>query len=455
MTRPAYDVAVVGAGVVGTAVARELALCAARVVLLEANSDVGAGTSKANTAILHTGFDATPGTLEARLVARGQRLLAGYCAAAGIAVEHTGALLVAWTEDQVAALPGIVAKAARNGYSRLSPVPAAELYQREPHLGPGALAGLAVAGEGLVDPWSPPIAFARDALRAGAEVRLGAPVHARSGGDPQLLSTPAGPVAARWVVNAAGLAADRVDAMFGYRRFTVTPRRGQLLVFDKLARRLLSAVLLPVPTARTKGVLVAPTVFGNVLVGPTAEDLADRTDTATTAEGIASLLAAAGRILPALRAEGVTAAYAGLRAATEHADYQLDVDPAQRYAAAGGIRSTGLTAALAIAEELRDRLADAGLALGPRRELAPTAMPPLGERQRRPYLDRARIRADPDYGRIACHCERVTWGEVRDALSAPLPARDPDGLRRRTRALTGRCQGFSCSAALLARLAKS
>lgn len=454
MNRP-YEVLVVGAGVVGAAVARELAGRGLRVGLVDRAADVGEGTSKANTAILHTGFDATPGTLESRLVRRGYELLSRYAADAGIAVEVVGALLVAWDAEQLAALDGLAAKAERNGYRHTGRVDAPGLYAREPHLGPGALGALEVPGEGIVDPWSTPLAFATEALAHGADLLLGTDVTAVAPGDrqrPHRLVTSRGELVAEWVVNAAGLASDELDRRFGHDDFTVTPRRGELLVYDKLARPLVNHVLLPVPTRLGKGVLVAPTVFGNVLLGPTAEDLPDKSASESTAEGIAGLLEKGARILPELLNEEVTAVYAGLRAATEHADYQLRAHPGERYVCVGGIRSTGLTASMAIAEHVAELLADAGLRLPPRRDDPPPRMPPLGEAAERPYLRAELVERDPAYGRIVCHCERVTLGEIRDAARAPLPARSLDGLRRRTRALNGRCQGFYCGAEVSALL---
>src|SRR6185437_9116912 len=209
--------------------------------------------------------------------------------------------------------------------------------------------------------------------------------------------------------------------------------------------------ILPVPTQRTKGVLVAPTVFGNVLVGPTAQDVADRSDVATSAAGLAALAAAGRQILPPLEHEEVTATYAGLRAATEHRDYQVSVHG--RYARVAGIRSTGLTASLGIAEHVAGLLAEAGLELLPRADgwrRVPPRMPYLGEALPRPYRDADRIATDPSYGQIACHCERVTKGEIRDALASDLPPAGLDGLRRRTRAMNGRCQAFFCGAAISA-----
>ncbi len=454
-----WDVAVIGGGVVGTAIARELAGYQLRCVLLEADGDVGAGTSKANTAILHTGFDATPGTLESRLVARGSALLREYAERAGIAVEPTGALLVAWSGEQAGSLDAIAAKSKANGYTRIRSVPVSEVYQREPHLGPGAAGGLWVPDEWVIDPWSVPLAYATEAVRAGVDLRLGTRVTGVSAlpdGFELALGRGTDPVRCRFAVNAAGLASDEVDRMFGGGGFTIRPRKGELIVYDKLARSLLSSVILPVPTARTKGVVVAPTVFGNVLLGPTAEDVPDRADRSTSAAGLAVLLAAGRRILPGLEQEEVTATYAGLRAATEHSDYQLGAFG--RYVRVAGIRSTGLTASLGIAEHVAGLLGEAGLPLKPRAGAdrgdgvgeAPPLMPYLGEAGTRPHQDAARIAADPAYGEIACHCELVTRGEIRDALASDIPPGSLDGLRRRTRAMNGRCQAFYCGATVSA-----
>jgi len=443
------DVAIVGAGVVGSAIARELSQFNLRVTLLEAGPDVGAGTSKANTALLHTGFDAKPGTLEARLVARGFELLSEYAPRVGIPVEHAGALLVAWDDEQRAEFPGIVARARSNGYREIAEVEADELYRREPHLGPGAHGALEVPTEGLVCPFTTPLAFATEAVLAGCVLRRSTPVTAitRSEGGGFRLATPAGPMTTRYLVNAAGLHSDEIDRMLGHERFTVTPRRGELIVFDKLARPLVEHIVLAVPTKITKGVLIAPTVFGNVMLGPTAQDVERKDDTESTAEGLAYLRGEGARIMPELLEHEVTAVYAGLRAATEHVDYQLSVHADEGYTCVGGIRSTGLSASMGIAEHVREQLEATGLRLEPSGgPPVKFTMPNIGERFERPYQRGELIEADREYGRIVCFCERVTRGEIRDALDAPVAAVDLDGLRRRTRAHMGRCQGFFCGA---------
>ncbi|WP_409234524.1 FAD-dependent oxidoreductase [Streptomyces sp. PA5.6] len=443
-----YDVTVIGAGVVGTAVARELARHPGlRIALVEAADDVGEGTSKANTAILHTGFDTVPGSLESRLVREGQAMLAAYAAESGIPVEPVGALLVAWDDEQLAALPQLLAKAERNGCHAARLLGPAEVRAREPHLGPGALGALDVPGESIICPWSTTLAYATQAVRAGVDLLLNCRVgRVSSSGDAHLLTTSRGTLRTRYLINAAGLHADTVDQLLGHDAFTVTPRRGQLIVYDKLARDLVRHILLPVPTALGKGVLVAPTVYGNVLLGPTAEELDDKSATGTTAEGIAALREKGHRILPELLDEEVTAVYAGLRAATDQDDYRISAHKEQRYVTVGGIRSTGLTASMAIAAHVTELLAGTGLDLSEPRDVEPVRMPNLGEAFPRPYRRADLIAADPAYGEIICHCERVTRGEIRDALAATIPPGSPDGLRRRTRARNGRCQGFYCGA---------
>jgi glycerol-3-phosphate dehydrogenase len=450
------DVAVIGAGVVGTAIARQLARYRLRAVVLERANDVGTGTSKANTAIVHTGFDTQPGSLESSLVRRGHGLLTSYARAASIALEETGAVLVAWNAEQAARLDDVLAKARANGYERAARMDLAELARREPHLAQGATGAVAIPDESIICPWSTSIAFATEAVGAGVELRLGVDVTAVGrDGDGWLLQTSDGPVRTDWVVNAAGLGADLLNGRFGHDEFTIAPRRGQLIVFDKLARGLVSCIVLPVPTERTKGVLVAPTVYGNVLLGPTAEDIEDRGDTVTTGPGLEGLLDAGRRILPELVEEEVSATYAGIRAATEHRDYQITIHEEEHYACVGGIRSTGLTASLAIAEYVVEHMGGGGLSLvEAEHEPEIPHMPKLGERATRAFEDDRLVTADPAYRHIVCFCERVTAGEVRDALATAVPATDLGGLRRRTRATNGRCQGFFCGAAIAARLAE-
>ena len=207
-------------------------------------------------------------------------------------------------------------------------------------------------------------------------------------------------------------------------------------------------------SAVTKGVLISPTVYGNVMLGPTAEDLPDKAETGTSEKGLKYLWEKGEAILPALMREEVTALYAGLRAATEHSDYQIRLHKDQRYLCVGGIRSTGVSGSIGIAEYVVELLAEAGLPLTPKAEFKPVRMPYIGEAEIRPYQSAGMIAANPAYGQIVCHCERVTLGEILDAAHAVIPARTVDGLRRRTRVLQGRCQGFNCHAEVVSLLSR-
>ncbi len=443
-----YDVAIIGAGVVGCAIARQLSRYNLQCVLVDSEPDLGMGTSKASTAIWHTGFDAKPGTLEARLLTRSYHLLEDYVPQAGIAHERSGAVLVAWNEDQFNALPGLLAKAHENGVRDVHLLSVEQVYELEPRLNAGALGGLMVPGESIICTYGLPLAMATEAAANGVALRFGFPVKSVTAGEgaTHVLSGPAGSLACRFAINAAGLYSDEIDRLYGYTRFTVTPRRGELIVFDKFARPLVNHVLLPIPTGKTKGVLISPTVYGNVMLGPTAEDLKDKTQKGTSNEGLDFLWKKGEAILTPLMKEEVTATYAGLRAATEHSDYQIFPSAEQRYICVGGIRSTGISASLGIAEYVQGLLEEMGVALQPKADYQNVHLPPLGEAQARPYRSESAIAANPDYGRIVCHCERVTAGEIKDALNSAVPATTLDGLRRRTRCMQGRCQGFHCHA---------
>ena len=430
-----FDVAVIGAGVTGVATARRLALGGRRVVLLEKVADILSGASKANSALLHTGFDAPEGSLELRCMQQGYAEYMALHEAMNLPVLKTGAMVVAWTETQEAALSDILAVAHRNGVTDARLVAKAEIRAQEPQLSPQVRAGVLVPGEYVIDPWSPFHGYAQDILAAGASIRCRAEV---TGGqfDGQFwqIETTVGPFRATSVVNCAGLFGDRIDALFlGRSNFTIKPRKGQFIVFDKAAAKLLSTIILPVPDARTKGVVLTPTIFGNLLVGPTAEETEDRNRATVTRPELKMLLQRASEILPALRDMPVTATYAGLRPATEFKEYRIHHDPTLNWVTVGGIRSTGLTASLGIATYVAELLG-IGPALSP---AAFTQMPNLAEHLPRDWQF-------PGYGEIVCHCEMVTRREIEAALTNPFPPGDLGGLKRRTRCAMGRCQGFNC-----------
>ncbi|MCC6470157.1 MAG: FAD-dependent oxidoreductase [Alphaproteobacteria bacterium] len=442
-----YDVAVVGAGVVGCAVAREFSRYRLRTILIEARSDLGDGASKGNSAILSTGSDTPFGTLENRLVTRGHQRYRAEAPAMGLPILSVGSLTVAWNEAQAASLAEMHRATVAAGYRSAELVDRDAIYRRVPSLAPGALAAMWEPEEAIVDPFSTPYAYALDAVTNGVEFRSSSAVSSALREEAGwTLSTATGAVACGLVVNCGGLWGDKVDALAGLADFAIRPRRGEFMVFDKSARPLLDVILKPVPSPTYRGVLMAPTAFGNVLLGPTAEDIDDPDDWRVTRDGLAKLDAAARAMMPALLDHDVTAIYCGVRPATERPEYRIAAHRDRRWITVGGIRSTGLSGALGIAEHVAALAFDGMLRAERKAELAPVRVPSLLEGGERPWRDAARVARDPAYGEMVCHCEGVSMGEIRDALASPLAPRTLKALKRRTRAMFGRCQGFFCGA---------
>lgn len=439
-SRTSFDVAVIGAGVVGCALARAFTLAGARVVVLEKAVEVLDGASKANSAILHTGFDAPEGSLELACIREGYALYNDVRERLGLPLVRAGAMVLAWSEEEVAGLPALMDQAIANGVTDIHPVNGSEARALEPELSSRVLAGFRVPGEHLVDPWSAAHGYLLQALANGAVLMRQAEVltgrHVRGEWH---LATTAGSVTAGLVINAAGLWGDEVDRrVTGESWFTIKPRKGQFVVYDKTAAALVGHILLPVPTKITKGIVVCRTAFGNLLVGPTAEEQDDRDHATVDRATLQALMQRGNAILPALEGHEVTAVYAGLRPATEEKHYRVCDDLAPGYICVGGIRSTGLSAALGIAAHVV-RLAG--------RYDTPLA-DPVWPKMPNISVEGTRDWQCPGNGGILCHCEFVTRREVEAALSGPMPAGSLAGLKRRTRVTMGRCQGFYCSAEL-------
>ena len=438
-----FDVVVVGAGVVGCAMARRFTLEGARVAVIEKAPDILDGASKANSAILHTGFDAPIGSLELKCLRDGYREYQDIRGSLGLMQEISGAHVVAWTPDEMATLERIRKQAHENGISDVQIIDAQTLHDREPNLNKNALGAVEVPGESIIDPWSAPYVYLRQALDNGARVFLSCEV---TGGefDGQIwrIATSSGAVRAHTVINCAGLYGDALDrSLLGEAGFQITPRKGQFVVFDKAAAGLISSIILPVPTERTKGVVVFRTVFGNLVVGPTAEDQVSRTDASTDEASLKSLIAEGIAKVPALAEMPVTAVYAGLRPASENKDYRIDATPGKNWITVVGIRSTGLSGALGIARYVFGLYGEMGQSHTKVAEPHTPQAKVLAENSRRDWQQ-------DGHGEIVCHCELVTRREIDAALSGPLAARSMAGLKRQTRATMGRCQGFYCSARL-------
>ncbi|AXV17638.1 FAD/NAD(P)-binding oxidoreductase (plasmid) [Neorhizobium sp. SOG26] len=432
-----FDVAVIGAGVVGCALARRFALAGARVAVIEKAVDILDGASKGNSAILHTGFDAPVGSLEQSCVAAGYAEYLEIHGKLGLPLIKSGALVVAWSEEEEALLPTLMEQAHQNGVADVEALDETAMRSAEPGLGKGARVAFRVPREYLIDPWSAPYAYLLQAIENGAEILRGAEVTAgRRSDNGWVLETSRGTVDAGLVINAAGLWGDLLDEkLIGRRDFHIKPRKGQFVVYDKPAAKLASHILLPVPNKITKGVVVCRTAFGNLLVGPTAEDQDDREHAVLVTETLEALKKRGEEILPALKDQQVTAIYAGLRPATEFKDYRITAHD-RTYITVGGIRSTGLSAALGIAQHVL-KLAELNLA-APADPVWPT-VPNISEFSPRDWQTEG-------HGGIVCHCELATKREIQKALDGPLPTKSLAGLKRRTRVTMGRCQGFFCSA---------
>lgn len=438
-SRKPYQIAVIGGGVVGCAVLRAFALAGARAILLERGPDILCGASKGNSALLHTGYDAPADSLELACVRAGYDEYLAVRERLNLPLIETSAMMIAWTEAERARLPELLARAEANGVAGVVALEAEEVRRRVPMIASGVKSAILIPGEHVIDPWSAPLAYALQAIANGAALERNCEV---VGGafENELwrLRTSRGMVSAEVVVNCAGLFGDIVDAIARPPPFRIAPRKGQFVVFDKSAAALVDTVILPVPSESTKGVLIAPTAFGNVLVGPTAEDQDDREKAAVDTATLKMLVARAAEIIPRLAGHPITAIYGGLRPATQFKDYQIEVLPDRQWITVAGIRSTGLTGALGIGALVR-RLYEKSFA-GLKDIANPlwTPVPNLAETRPRPYQQGGS-------GEIVCHCEWVTLGEIEAAFEGPLPATSFGGLKRRTRCMMGRCQGFYCS----------
>jgi glycerol-3-phosphate dehydrogenase len=370
----------------------------------------------------------------------------------GLPIRKVGAIVLAWTEEQEATLNNDLADARENGFAA-NTLDQAEIYRRWPQFGPGIRCGLWLPDEAIVDPFSTPHAYALDALKNGVEIRRSWRVQrVQQAADGWRLYSVAEHVDARCVVNAGGIRGDAVDALAGYSDFAIRPRRGQYMILDKSARAIHDVIAMPAPTPSTRGILITPTIFGNVLVGPTAEDVTDCDDRRVTEDGLRQLRQAIATMAPALADQPVNTIFAGMRPATQFREYQIIPRLAQRWVTVGGIRSTGLSASLGIAEHVASLLIPALFDVPRKSGTQPITVPDLSETSQRPWQDAARVQCDPAYAEMVCHCERITMGEIRDALASPLAPNTLNGLKRRTRAMFGRCQGFYCGARVQALL---
>ncbi|MGN0940757.1 MAG: NAD(P)/FAD-dependent oxidoreductase [Selenomonadaceae bacterium] len=441
------DVVVIGGGITGTAVLAALARYDLECVLVEREPDISMGTTKANSAVLHAGFDAPTGSMKAKMNARGNEMYHELADEFGLDIKWTGSYVCASDDEGVKTLEELKARGEANGVKGLEIIAGDKVREKEPNLSKDIKAALWAPTAGICWPFGMAIAFAENAIANGAEVvrECEATGIRVEDGKVTAVETTQGDIETRFVVDAAGVYADTVAAMAGDKSFTINPRKGEYILFDKTAKdSLVSSVVFPVPTKTSKGILVCATTHGNVFIGPNAQDDCGREDVSVTPAGMDEIIAGAKRLVPNIPMGASITEFAGLRAVSSTGDFILgESDAADGLLLAAGIQSPGLTSAPAIAEYLTDII-----------------VKKTGAKERTDYVKghkaapvfreasdeekAALIAKDARYGRVICRCETITEGEIIEAIHGLCGATTVDGVKRRTRAGMGRCQGGFC-----------
>lgn len=450
------DMVIIGAGVVGTAAAMMLSRYQGSIVVIEREEDVCCGTSKANSAIIHAGFDAELGTLKARFNVEGNAMMDELAEKLDFPFRRCGALVVRTRQEDPGKLRELYQRGLENGVPDLELIDRKRLSEMEEHLSDEVEEALWAPTSGIVCPFNMTIAFAENAADNGATFRFNTEVLDIIKTDRgYLVKTSGGDVETRAVVNCAGVYADVFHNMVSRKKLHITPRRGQYCLMDKNAGQYVAHTVFQLPSKMGKGVLVTPTVHGNLLVGPTAENVSDKEAVNTTAEGLGNLTATASRSVKDIPFRQVITSFAGLRAHEDGGDFIIgEAADAPCFFDAAGIESPGLSSAPAIAGALADEISRK-LKLEKKRNpveerkgiIRPNELS-LKERQEL-------IRKNPAYGHIVCRCEYVTEGEIQDAVKRTLGARSLDGIKRRTRAGMGRCQAGFCTPKTMTILAEN
>ena len=441
-----YDVVIIGAGVSGSASARELSRYKLNVCVVEKEEDVCCGTSKANSAIVHAGFDAEAGSLMAKLNVEGSQMMEGLSKDLPFHYKNNGSLVVCLHEEEKPNLQDLYDRGVKNGVKDLRIIDREELVALEPNISDEAVAALYAPTGGIVCPFGMNIAFAENAATNGVEFKFDTEVTGLEKKDGSwVIKTSQGDIETKYVVNAAGVYADKFHNMVSGKKLHITPRRGDYCLLDRSTEGFVTHTIFQLPSKFGKGVLVTPTVHGNTLIGPTAIDIENKEGTNTTQEGIDELINKAGTTVKGLPIRQVITSFAGLRAHEDgHEFYIGELEDAKGFIDCAGIESPGLSSAPAIGKMVAEIVKDLTNAeenpnfVGTRKGILD---PKTLSNEERAEL----IKKDPAYGNIICRCEMITEGEIIDAIKRPLGAKSLDGVKRRTRAGMGRCQSGFCS----------
>lgn len=449
-----YDVAIIGAGVTGAMAARALSRYNLKICILEKESDVALGATRANSAIVHAGFDAKEGSLKARFNVEGSRMMEKVAAELGVPYKRNGSLVLGFNEADREALEVLLERGVKNGVEGLQILEKEALLALEPNISKEAVCALYAPTGAITCPYQLAMAAVGNAMDNGAELKLDFAVSAiEKTADGFLVKAGDETVKAAYVINAAGCYADAVAQMAGDTDFSIHPRRGEYLLLDKAAGGLVKSTVFKAPSKMGKGILVSPTVDGNLLLGPTAVDMKDKDDTSVKAEGIEKVRAEAAGMAEGIPFGKVITSFCGLRAVGSEGDFIIRFGESGVLHAAG-IESPGLSASPAIAEYLVALLKEKGLHPEEKKNYNPNRKSAHAFREMTIEEKNEVIKRDSAYGKIICRCEGVTEGEILEALRQNPKARDLDGVKRRTRAQMGRCQGGFCMPQILELIAK-
>ncbi|WP_091351025.1 NAD(P)/FAD-dependent oxidoreductase [Anaerobranca gottschalkii] len=451
-----YDVTIIGAGIVGTAIARELSRYELKVVLVEKESDIANGTTKANSAIVHAGYDAVPGTLKAKTNVLGNSMYPKLCQELEVPFKQIGSFVVAFNEEEVKVLERLKKQGEENGVPNLEILPKEKVLEMEPNLSDQIIAALYAPTGGIVGPFELAIALAENAVENGVEVILNSPVskidkteegYKIQAGE-RVLNT-------KYVINCAGLYADKVNNLINEEYFKIQPNRGEYNLFDKTVGNYVNKVIFQTPTPISKGVVCLPTVHGNFLIGPTSDYVESPQELQTTGKGLAEVREKGLKVLPNFPFNKVITSFAGLRAKVEGGDFIIEeVKDNKGFINVAGIDSPGLTAAPAIALEVVQILEKITGGLKEKENFIRERKGVVHFMELSPEEKADLIKKDPRYGRVICRCESITEGEIVNAIHRPVGGRTLDGIKRRVRAGMGRCQGGFCAPRVMEILAR-
>lgn len=435
-----YDVAVIGAGVIGGMIARELSRYKLNTVIIEKETDVAMGATRANSAIVHAGFDAKEGSLKAKFNVQGSEMMAEVAGELGVKYINNGAFVVAFTEEEAATVNELLVRGQKNGVKGLEVIDGDELRRREPAISEGAISALWAPTSAIICPYELAISAIGNAMDNGVELMTDTPVTSlEKTADGWVIN---GEIASDVVINAAGVYSGDIAKLAGDNTIEITPRRGEYLLCDRESGDFVAATIFRTPSSMGKGILISPTVDHNLILGPTAEDIDDKDDRRTTREGLAKVAKEATFETVNLPIRKVITSFTGLRAVGNSGDFIIN-KPVDGFINAAGIESPGLSSAPAIAKYIVE-LVKESIVLEENPDFNPIRVPSHAFREMTMEEKNEVIKNDPRYGQIVCRCEKITEGEIVAAIRQNPPAKTVDAVKRRTRATMGRCQGGFC-----------